>query len=329
MAKASAGGYGPAGKTGGNRTEPYEVSEFSTPAQSIERPGTAESLAPAPPMPPVNDPNEFMNQLLAQMGQLMDSKLDSKFNPVVAQLTSRMDLQDSKISKIESEFTKLQSKFDDISTRDVPMGGESKDSSTIKAEILAELQKSSSIAKPSKSAPASPRGRNGGKCAYSQSEVDSAMLRLEFQVTTPWTEVGNVESKVFGMIQEKCPDIVKPKVVKSAFKYPNQESTRIHIEFESKEDRNGVRNAFRRKNEELKWESAVKGVEVWCPEPAFMFARNRPLFEMRRLIASQKGIPVQSVKVDKSARKLWLDGKVVATQNLSTWQVAVSDETSQ
>ena len=60
-----------------------------------------------------------------------------------------------------------------------------------------------------------------------------------------------------------------------------------------------------------------------------MFARNRPLFEMRRLIASQKGIPVQSVKVDKSARKLWLDGKVVATQNLSTWQVAVSDETSQ
>ena len=117
--------------------------------------------------------------------------------------------------------------------------------------------------------------------------------------------------------------------LRSSTGVPKQKSTRIHFEFESKEDRNRVRNSFRRKNEEQKWESAVKGVEVWCPEPAFMFARNRPLFEMRRLIASQKGIPVQSVKVDKSARKLWLDGKVVATQNLSTWQVAVSDETSQ
>ena len=159
--------------------------------------------------------------------------------------------------------------------------------------------------------------------------MDSATLRLEFQVTTPWTEVGNVESKVFGMIQEKCPDIAKPKVVKAAFKYPSQESIRIHLEFESKEDRNSVRNSFRRKNEEQKWESAVKGVEVWCPEPAFMFHRNRPLFELRRLIAAEKGIPVQSVKVDKIVRKLWLDGKLVAEQSLGTWQVAVSDETSQ
>ena len=298
-------------------------SEFATPAQFDERKGSAESLAPAPQMPQMSNQADFMNQLLTQMGNLIDMKL----TPVVARLSSRADMQDAKFAKLESDVAKLQSKFDDLSTRDVPIGEGSKDS--VKAEILAELRAESS-AKVCKSAPATPRTRSGGKCAYNQSEVDSAMLRLEFQDTTPWTELENVESKVFGLIQEKCPDVGKPKVVKSAFKYPKQESTRIHFEFESKEDRNRVRNSFRRKNDEQKWESVVQGVEVWCPEPPFMFARNRPLFEMRRLIASQKGIPVQSIKVDKSARKLWLDGKLVAEQDLGSWQVAVfSDEKSQ
>ena len=60
---------------------------------------------------------------------------------------------------------------------------------------------------------------------------------------------------------------------------------------------------------------------MWCPEPAFLFHRNRPLLEMRRLIASQKGVPVQSIKVDKNGRKLTIEGKVVAVQNLKTWEV--------
>ena len=58
----------------------------------------------------------------------------------------------------------------------MPIGEGSKDS--VKAEILAELRAESS-AKVCKSAPATPRTRSGGKCAYNQSEVDSAMLRFK------------------------------------------------------------------------------------------------------------------------------------------------------
>ena len=75
------------------------------------------------------------------------------------------------------------------------------------------------------------------------------------------------------------------------------------------------------KNDQQKWESCVENCEVWCPEPAFMFHRNRPLLEMRKLIASQKNVSIQSIKVDKNGRKLTLDGSTIAIQNLKTWQV--------
>ena len=50
-----------------------------------------------------------MNQLLTQMGNLIDMKL----TPVVAQLSSRADMQDAKFAKLESDVAKLQSKFDE------------------------------------------------------------------------------------------------------------------------------------------------------------------------------------------------------------------------
>ena len=315
-AKADAGSYGRAATERKLRDEPYGESSFSTPMAEHPQGVVGESLAPAPQMPPMVDGQEFMTQLMSQMSQLMDSKL----TPVISQLNVRADSQDAKILKIESDLAALQSKFDDISVRDVPMGEGSKD--TLKAELLAELRAESRNCKASKSAPASPRARiQGNKYAYDQTDIDTAMLRLEFQYADPLLALSDVESKVFGLISEMCPSIPKPTVAKAAFKYPNQTSTRIHLEFESKSSRNTVRNSFRKKNEQQKWESCVENCEVWCPEPAFMFHRNRPLLEMRKLIASQKNVSIQSIKVDKNGRKLTLDGSTIAIQNLKTWQV--------
>ena len=112
------------------------------------------------------------------------------------------------------------------------------------------------------------------------------MVRLEFQLNDVSVALKDVEAKMFAMIAEKCPQLAKPKLVKSAFSFPNhwQTSKRIRFEFDTEEDRNNVRNSFRQKNASCnQWESRVEGVEVRCPEPAFLFHRNRPLLEMRRL----------------------------------------------
>ena len=84
-----------------------------------------------------------------------------------------------------------------------------------------------------------------------------------------------------------------------------------------------MRNGFRKRTVEGKWESAVTGIEVWQVDPLFVQHRNRPLFATRKQIAAQKGIPVSSVVVDKIARKLKIDGNLVAVQSLKTWQVDV------
>ena len=98
------------------------------------------------------------------------------------------------------------------------------------------------------------------------------------------------------------------------------------VEFSSKETRDTVRNGFRKRTAEGKWESAVTGIEVWQVDPLFVQHRNRPLFATRKLIAAQKGVPVSSVVVDKTARKLMIDGNLVAVQNLQSWQVKVLTE---
>ena len=323
------GGYGPAKHAKDQRDGPYDSSEFSTPAQEANGQSGhgAVNLPQAPAMPQMTD----ISAMFAQLTQMLDSKLtqmDSKLDSKLDPLISRVDSQDTKILKIESDLASLHSKFDDVSLRDVPMGEGSKDA--MKAEILAELRAEGGgrtiIA--SKSAPATPRVRTlDSKYAYNQGDIETAMVRLEFQLNDVSVALKDVEAKMFAMIAEKCPQLPKPTVVKSAFSFPNQTSKRIHFEFETKEDRNTARNSFRQKNANNQWESCVEGVEVWCPEPAFLFHRNRPLLEMRRLIASQKGVSVQAVKVDKNGRKLTLDGKMVALQNLKTWQVdPVSEE---
>jgi len=323
---AAGGGYGPAkeGKKT-DRIEPYE-SEFSTPAQQAAASEEVKNLATAPLMPAMNDPDT----LIKMFGVMLKQELDAKFDPLI-QRVERVESSLGTVAALENQLKELQSKFDDLSARDVPMDRDSSFRDALKTEVLAELRAengSRTVVASSKSAPTTPRSRTQGtKYAYNQGDIDMAMIRLEFQITDASVAMNEVEAKMYATFNEKCPNVSKPKVVKSAFSFPNQTSKRIHFEFESKEDRNSVRNSFRQKNADNQWESCVEGVEVWCPEPAFLFHRNRPLLEMRRLIASQKGVSVQSIKVDKNGRKLTLDGKTVALQNLKTWQVEpVSEE---
>ena len=179
---AAGGGYGPAkeGKKT-DRIEPYE-SEFSTPAQQAAASEEVKNLATAPLMPAMNDPDT----LIKMFGVMLKQELDAKFDPLI-QRVERVESSLGTVAALENQLKELQSKFDDLSARDVPMDRDSSFRDALKTEVLAELRAengSRTVVASSKSAPTTPRSRTQGtKYAYNQGDIDMAMIRLEFQIT--------------------------------------------------------------------------------------------------------------------------------------------------
>ena len=84
------------------------------------------------------------------------------------------------------------------------------------------------------------------------------------------------------------------------------------------------RNALRKKVDG-KWTNTVPAVECYTIDPGFIFRRNQPMLDARKLLAGPLGVKPAEIKFDKIARKLISpDGNtILATQSRSMlWRAA-------
>ena len=90
-----------------------------------------------------------------------------------------------------------------------------------------------------------------------------------------------------------------------------------------------ARNTFAPKDNEGKRNSQLKAegstVAVVIPKPKYQIMRDNRLFSTRSEIASVCALQSDGVAVDLKARNIKIDGKVVARQSITTWNVAVNE----
>ena len=155
-----------------------------------------------------------------------------------------------------------------------------------------------------------------------QAEIDAVKTKLEIHFTAVQIDEANAENAMHELLRQANCNV--PLQIMKVQKSNNGVGSRVQVAFVDVPTRDVLRNALRKKVDG-KWTNTVPAVECYTIDPGFIFRRNQPMLDARKLLAGPLGVKPTEIKFDKIARKLISpDGNtILATQSLSTWRVTI------
>ena len=155
-----------------------------------------------------------------------------------------------------------------------------------------------------------------------QAEIDAVKTKLEIHFTALQIDEANAENAMHELLRQANCNV--PLQIMKVQKSNNGVGSRVQVAFVDVPTRDVLRNALRKKVDG-KWTNTVPAVECYTIDPGFIFRRNQPMLDARKLLAGPLGVKPAEIKFDKIARKLISpDGNtILATQSLSTWRVTI------